>query len=88
MEVLEVRGPFPDAHELPNHGGRPVAKHQKSTGGNSGAGKVKTSYVPRLSGQLLTDLQKADQQQTAANKMVMVLENGKRKFIRESDYRK
>ena len=87
MEVLEVTGSsYLTARELPNHGGRPISKHQKSPGGNSGAGKGKTSYVPRLAGKLLSELQKADQQVTADNKMVMLLHNGKRKFIRASDY--
>ena len=35
---------------------------------------------------MLSELQKADQQVTADNKMVMLLHNGKRKFIRASDY--
>ena len=87
MEVLEVTSTdFSTARELLNHGGRPISKHQKSPGGNSGAGKVRNKYVPRLAGKLLSELQKADQQVTADNKMVMLLHNGKRRFVRASDY--
>jgi hypothetical protein len=87
VKIIETASTdFPGAVELPNHGGRPQSKHQKSPGGNSGSGKTKTSYLPRLSGKALTDQQKADQAQTAANQMVMALINGKRKFMRRSDY--
>jgi hypothetical protein len=89
MEVLEVTGiSYPDARELPNKTGRPAAKHQKSPGGNSGSQKVRSRDVPRLTGKLLTEQQKIDQQITAENRMVLTLIHGKRKFIRESEYRK
>lgn len=86
MKTLEVTGPFPGAHELPNKPGRPAAKHQKSPGGNSGGAK-RTSYMPRLSGRQLGDQQKEDREITEANRMVLLLLNGKRKFVRQSDYR-
>jgi len=89
MEILEIKSTdFPDARELPLHGGRPISKHQKSPGGNSALGKSKTSYVPRLGGKALAELQKADQATTAANRTVMWLYNGKRRFVRESEYRR
>ena len=84
MEVLEVTGTsYPDARELPNKTGRPVAKHQKSSSSTSG----KTPALP--SGavqQLLSQLRKEDHKITEANKMVMWLVNGKRKFVRASEY--
>lgn len=60
-------------------------KHQKSPGGNSG-GKKRSSYMPRLTGRLLSEQQDEDRDQTEANRMVLLLVNGKRKFVRQSDY--
>jgi hypothetical protein len=87
MEIIEFTGPpYPNARELPNHGGRPISKHQKSPGGNSGAGKARNNYVPRLTGKLLSELQKDDRAQTEANKTVMWLYKGKRRFVKASEY--
>jgi len=89
MEIIEFTGPpYPNARELPNHGGRPISKHQKSPGGNGGGGKTRNTYVPRLGGKLLTELQVADRAQTEKNKMVMWLVGGKRRFVRASEYEK
>lgn len=87
MEVLEVTGTsYPTAIEIPVSRERPISKHQKSPGGNSGAGSHKTSYVPRLGGKLLSEQQKLDQQITADNRKVMLLHNGKKRFVRAADY--
>ena len=85
MEVIEVAGSsYPTARELPNHGGRPISKHQKSPGGNSTA-KNKDNWR-KPAGTVKMQIQKADQRITEANQMVMLLINGKRKFIRASEY--
>lgn len=82
MEIVEVRDTnFPDARELPNKKERPVGKHQKSPGGRSGSRKDRLT-----GGNWLTQLQKTDREITEANKMIMWLVNGKRKFVRVSDY--
>ena len=87
MEVLEVTGTdYSTAVEIPVSRERPIAKHQKSNSGNSGSGGKKTSYVPRLAGKALSELQKADQQVTQENRTVMVLRNGKRRFMKASEY--
>ena len=84
MELIEVAGNYyPDAHELPNHGGRPAAKHQKSPGGNSGKKHARYLYLPRSSGRQLAEEQKADRVVTEANRVTLViLPGGKRRFTR------
>ena len=90
MEVLEVTGTsYPSARELPNHGGRPIAKHQKSSGNNSGgqgAKSVTAKFVPTLTGKAKNESMTADQKITEANQMVMWLVNGKCRFVRASEY--
>jgi hypothetical protein len=88
MKIVKITNTsYPSARELPNKSGRPINKHQKSPGGNSGGGKHGTSNAPRPAGRLLADLQKADREATQAGKMYLVVFAGrKRKFIRESDY--
>jgi hypothetical protein len=87
MKILEIRDTnLPDAHELPNKGRRPAGKQQKSpAGGNSGGHKT-PSLFEKLPGKIKAELQKADQAQTAANKTVLWLVNGKLRLMREADY--
>lgn len=81
MKVIEITGTaYPGAHELPNRGGRPVAKHQKSAGGNSGSANKKLS-LPLSPAQ-----KKSAQDATEAGKMVLVITGGKRRMIRVSEY--
>ena len=86
MEVLEVTGTdYRTAIELPTSRERPIAKHQKSPGGNGKMGGKKNPDAPRLAGKALSELQKADQAVTAQNKMILWLHNGKRTFVRASE---
>lgn len=90
MEILEVTGTsYPNARELPCKSGRPIAKHQKSPGGNSRMETHRSGrYMPHASGKLLVEQQKADREATAAGRMVMIIvAGGPRKFIREVDYK-
>jgi len=89
MEIVEITDTsYPDARELPCKSGRPIAKHQKSPGGNSRMERHRSgSYMPRLGGRLLTEQQKADRDATASGKMILIVIAGKkRRFIREVDY--
>jgi hypothetical protein len=85
MKVLEVTGTdYPTARELPNDRSKPAngTQHGNASGG-AGTGKTR-SYIPKLTGKALADLQKADQVATAENKRVLWLVNGKLKFEKAS----
>ena len=87
MEVLEVTGTdYRTAIELPTSRERPIAKHQKSPGGNGKMGGKKNPDAPRLAGKALSELQKADQAVTAQNRMILWLHEGKRTFVRASEF--
>ena len=89
MEVLEVTGTdYSTAIELPVSRDRPIAKHQKSPGGNGKMGGKKNPDAPRLAGKALGELQKADQATTEANRMILWLHQGKRTFVRVSEFAK
>jgi hypothetical protein len=83
VQIIEVTGTsYPDARELPNKGGRPAAKLQKSTS-SSGARKPPSAVPPALPAQRM-----ASQEATAANRKVLLITvKGKRRWLRESDYR-
>lgn len=81
MEVLQVTGSsYPHARELPNRSGRPVSKHQKSAGGNSGSANKKLA-LPLNAAQ-----KKETQLATERNKTVLLISGGKRRFISLLDY--
>jgi len=89
MKIVEITSAsFPSAQELPCKSGRPVSKHQKSPGGNSGSGKKSGRRTPELTGKIRLEAQIADRKTTEANQMILWLINGKRKFVRAAVYEK
>lgn len=87
MKVIEVTSTdYPNAHELPNRGGRPTNGTNKSSSGNS-AGKKASHIVPGANSSTLNAIRKRDQEITEECKMVMWLVNGKHRFMRMSDYK-
>jgi hypothetical protein len=91
MEAIVAEGAtFEHAHELPNKGGQPAAKQEKSSpGGNSGGtgkGNITSRFIPKPAGRILTEMQVADREIQTASLMKLVLVNGKRKFVRASEY--
>lgn len=76
---------FGTAQEIPCSTARPATKQVGSK--SSGNGVKRQKNVITVPGKLLGELQRADREITAANKKVMILVNGKRRFVREADYR-
>ncbi len=93
MEIVEIvpGQDYSQAAELPNKGGRSTAKQEKSSpGGNSGGtgkGNVTSCFTPKPAGRILGEMQEADREIRMASLMIMVLVNGKRKFVRTSEYK-
>ena len=86
MEVVSITPgvTYPTAVELPNKNHRFVNGSNKSSSGNS-TSKNKNRLV--LPGKLLSELQKASQEQTKANQRVLVIDGGKRRWVLLSDWR-
>lgn len=82
MEVLEVTGTsYPTAVELPCKRERPVGGKQKSNAtGNAGTRKKKMGTPPTPA------MRKASQEATEANKTMLLVVGGKRRFVRLADY--
>ena len=87
MEIVKLSGQphYPDAHELPNKNRQWVNGRQKSSpSGNSHPKKKNRMIIP---GKMSAELQKISQQQTAANRRVLVLDGtGKRHWVRLADW--
>ena len=88
MEVVEITPgvSFESAVSLPNDRQRPV---NKSVGrkGSTGNGTRKRARMT-LPGKLAAELAKADQDITAANKRILVIDmaQGSRRFVKLSEY--
>lgn len=87
MEIIEVVPgvQFPNAVELPNKNIRWVnGRNKSSPGGNSHPKKKNRMLIP---GKMSAELQKISQQQTEANRTILVLDGtGKRHWVRLADW--
>ena len=86
MEVVKITPgiTFGSARELPNSTVRPQAKHLSMK--SSGNGVKKPNNKINIPGKLRMELQQIDREITESSKMILCLVNGKRKFIRASEY--
>lgn len=86
MEIVELFGQphYPDAHELPNKKRQWVNGRQKSSpSGNSAPKRKHRMLIP---GKMSAELQKIDQEQTKANQRMLVIDGGKRRWVRLSEW--
>jgi hypothetical protein len=74
---------YPSAVELPNRGLRLQNGTHKSASQNGSAGKRHRMLLP---GKMSAELQKLAQDQTRANRMMLLIEGGKRRWIRVADW--
>lgn len=86
MEIIELFGQphYPDAHELPNKNRRWVnGRNKSSPSGNSASKKKNRMIIP---GKMHAEILKASQEQTAANKKILVIAGGKRRWVLLKDW--
>lgn len=85
MEIIKVTGSsYPNAHELPCDKQRITSKHVSNKGGGNSAKRVHAAPVPPAT----PAIRKRDQEITAANQMMLLIVNGKRRFVRASEYKR
>lgn len=88
MDVVEFVPGIPYEHpvELPNRRAQPVSKQTIRKASGNGVKKPRNPLTPVVTGKLATELKKADQEITEANRTVVTLVNGKCRILRLADY--
>lgn len=75
---------YPDAHELPNKKRQWVNGRNKSSPGGNSAPKGKNRMI--IPGKMHAEILKVSQEQTAANRKMLVISGGKRRWVRMKDW--
>jgi hypothetical protein len=86
MEIIEIVPgvTYPTAVELPCKNVQWMnGRNKSSPGGNSHPKKKNRMIIP---GKMNAELQKAAQRQTAANRKILILVGGKRRWVRMADW--
>ena len=85
MKVIEVTGSrYPTAVELPNKNRRWVNGTNKSAGGNSAPKKRNKIFIPT---KMAAELQTEAQARTKAGARMLVIDRGKKRWVRLSDWK-
>lgn len=85
MEIIEITGSsYPNARELPNKNVRWVnGRNKSSPSGNSAPKKKNRMIIP---GKMHAEILKESQARTAANKKMLVIAGGKRRWVLMRDW--
>lgn len=88
MKIIEITPgqSYTTARELPNKKRRWINGTQKSAGGNSGTMKP-ARIVPNAARGVFADQQKRDRELTEQNQRILVLHNGKRRWMTMKEFK-